>query len=913
MSFALTFADSGTFAENIGQFGAHLTTLDAVLGPVLAPSLGKVADQAYERDALLNQLIAALAADAAKPAAQTLTPSPAATAAAAAPTAAALIAAPVGWFLERLEIEGFRGINNEKAPLALSFKPDAISSISAPNGVGKSSIYDALSYVLTGEIAKLERLAAAEKGRDYYNNRFHPAGVGSIRLTLKPTNGGATVTLAVTRDGAGTRTVTAPTGVDGEALLAELNREFVLLDGSTFQGFIDDKPLDRGRAFAGLLGLGRYSALRQELQGLAYTKSFNNHFERSAVTARKEAAKRELTTLRPKVAADYEGLIKKPLDHSLPKADVQAHCHQALSGIGVLAPHCEGKDFAGIDIDACLKTIKAEEGGERKERHVAVLRKISDLDGANGKGPSEPEGAALKVLAAARDEALALTAGDLLKELYQASEKVLTSEGWPDPMKCPTCDREDETSVLETVEAKLDQYEKVVSSTEECANAWTAAGWPDLAALQPLTLDETLSERFKGLATKGADGVLTATECAELIDLVAKMRAKTTELLIGLAAERDTLQKVLPPSLVAVTEAVETSRRLQSGWKDLAKHEAAEATEAAREVRIDRVKKFLDAAAGSFATAESAMATARLKKVEPVCRSLFKSIMGQGAVPALTKKAGAEDLNIHLAEFWTLKGVSAQALLSESYRNAFAVSVYLAAASLYGGAPRFMILDDVTSSFDAGHQLQLMSVLRTQFARPGKADGPQVIVLSHDTMLEKLFNKNNGGPDWQHQRLEGTAQTAVLLQSGAVNKVRDATNDLLAQGRATEAGPFIRQYLEYQLGRIITACKIPVPIDVAYSAENKMASNLLGAIQDAVNLHKKAGLIVLDTPQQNGLTLHESTIVSNYLSHWETGSTGGFSAPALQMVMQAIDDFVECFRHEPTLGDKVFYKSLSKK
>jgi len=188
-----------------------------------------------------------------------------------------------------------------------------------------------------------------------------------------------------------------------------------------------------------------------------------------------------------------------------------------------------------------------------------------------------------------------------------------------------------------------------------------------------------------------------------------------------------------------------------------------------------------------------------------------------------------------------------------------------------------------------------------------------VIVLSHDTMLEKLFNKNNGSPDWQHQRLEGTAQTAVLLQSGAVNKVRDATNDLLNQGRATEAGPFIRQYLEYQLGRVIGGCKIPVPIDIAYSDEQKMASNLIGAIQEAVALHKKAGTIVLEPAQQSGLTLHESTIVSNYLSHWETGSTGGFAAHALQLAMQAIDAFVECFQWELTPGDKRFYKSLSKK
>ncbi len=915
----LSFAESGTFEANLRQFETYLASLDAVLGPVLSSALSKIADGDSERAKFLDQLLSTLVADAsnAAPTAQSVEAPSAATAspivaAPSAPTPPA-VTASTGWFLETLEIEGFRGINNEKAPLILAFKPDAVSSISAPNGVGKSSIYDALSYALTSKISKLERLAAAEKGGDYYNNRFHSAGVGSIKLTLKPTDGKPSVTLTVTCDTAGTRAVTAPAGVDGSALLAALNREFVLLDGQTFKGFIDDKPLDRGRAFAGLLGLGRYSALRQELQGLGQTKSFNNHFERAAVVARKEAAKRELTGLRQKVASDYENLIKKPLAPGLAKSDAQAHCHEALSGIAVLSQHCDGKQFAEIDIDACIATIKAEEVGERKESYATALRKINEVDGANGKGPSEADCAALIELAAVRDNALSHTAGDLLKDLYQVSEQVLLSDAWPSPTKCPTCDRDDGTSVLEAVQAKLAQYEKVVAATKDAANAWTAANWPDLAVLQAMTLDAPQAERFKSLAGKGADGELSTTECQELVKLVSLMRAKANTMLGELTSERDILQKELPYSLVAVTEAVETGRRLQHSWNELGKHEATEAKEAANEAYIDRIKRFLDSAASGFASAESTMANVRLQKVEPVCRSLFKSIMGQGVVPALSKNASAEELHISLAEYWTLKGVSAQALLSESYRNAFAVSVYLAAASLYGGAPKFMVLDDVTSSFDAGHQLQLMSVLRTQFARPAKPDGPQVIVLSHDTMLEKLFNKNNGSPDWQHQRLEGTAHTAVLLQSGAVNKVRDATNDLLNQGRATEAGPFIRQYLEYQLGRVISACKIPVPIDIAYSDEQKMASNLIGAIQDAVALHKKAGTIVLESAQQSGLTLHESTIVSNYLSHWETGSTSGFAAPALQMVMQAIDAFVECFQWEPTPGDKRFYKSLSKK
>ncbi|MEY9424131.1 DNA repair exonuclease SbcCD ATPase subunit, partial [Bradyrhizobium japonicum] len=86
-----------------------------------------------------------------------------------------------GWFLERLEIEGVRGINNEGDPLVLSFAHDAVNSVSAPNGVGKSSIFDALTYALRKKIPKLDELPATESGDSYYLNRFHSKNTGTIR------------------------------------------------------------------------------------------------------------------------------------------------------------------------------------------------------------------------------------------------------------------------------------------------------------------------------------------------------------------------------------------------------------------------------------------------------------------------------------------------------------------------------------------------------------------------------------------------------------------------------------------------------------------------------------------------------------------------------------------------------------
>jgi hypothetical protein len=199
--------------------------------------------------------------------------------------------------------------------------------------------------------------------------------------------------------------------------------------------------------------------------------------------------------------------------------------------------------------------------------------------------------------------------------------------------------------------------------------------------------------------------------------------------LAAIKADRLALEQRLPPSLVAVTTTVETARRLQESWRELRAANVELAFIMAQQARNGRVKTFLDNVCSRFATAEANASARRLAAVKPLCQDLFVSIMYQPVRPTLVKPAGGEELSLSLAEFWSLQNVSAQALLSESFRNAFAVSVYLAAASLYRGAPLFMILDDVTSSFDAGHQFHLMEVIRTRFARPGNRAGPQVILL----------------------------------------------------------------------------------------------------------------------------------------------------------------------------------------
>ena len=820
-----------------------------------------------------------------------------------------------GWFLDAVEIEGFRGINNEGDPLCLRFKANCVCSISAPNGVGKSSIFDAVSFALRASIPKLDELPASEYGASYYVNRFHTAGVGSVKLTLVPDGIGASVAITVRKEADGTRTVSAPTGIDAESIFQSLDREFVLLDHQTFQSFIRDKDLDRGRSFSGLLGLKRYSELRQELQALANTRAFNNHFSAGTLEQRQTAADANVRRYARAAETAFQALTDTPLSDHTTVAGARDAAHATLNQIALLKPHCAGKPFDGIDLDGCLTTIKAAEGGEDRSRLAELIRQQTAFESAVADGLAEADYARLGELASQRDGALAEIGSALMHQHYQIAEQILAEPSWTDKALCPTCDTRKDSSVLDSVRANLARYDMVRDLSAQITTVWRDRNWSSLVDIETTALVDGEPRRIAEIGNQLTDHSLTVAQVNELWTGRTEFRERLSSRLQTVRAERQEVERRLPPSLVEVTTRVEAARRLRESWASLQAAERDLATAKAEQARVSRVKRFLDKAAGSFAAAESAASQRRLAAVLPLCRTLFAAIMYEPVEPALKKPRGSEELSLSLAKFWTLENVSAQALLAESFRNAFAVSVYLAAAKLYGGDARFMMLDDVTSSFDAGHQFHLMEVIRTQFARPGQPNGPQVILLSHDTLLEKLFNKNANGSDWQHVRLEGTARTAVLPQSNAGNRVRDATVRFLTAGQVEDGALRLRQYLEYKLLEVINRVNIPVPIDFALDDTKKQVQAALDAIQEAVDLHGGAGQLVLSTQQQSGLQTHIASITGNFLAHYATGSTQAFSGSSLLGVVSAIDAYAECFTYEdpPGSGTRRYYRSLSRR
>lgn len=829
------------------------------------------------------------------------------------------------YFLTRLAIEGFRGINNENDPLDIKFEPNSVNSVYAFNGIGKSSIFEALYYAIYGAIPKLQLLQAQERPQDYYCNRFHSKNAASILVEFQPDDRTAPISIQIDRDVSGNRTVTSPSGhPDPEGFLATLKEAFALLDYRTFARFIEESPLERGRTFSALLGLAEYSGCRQALQTASGTRVLNTDLEVKVLSAKvdaaQDAAQQALITLR----TSYENVTGRPLE-DIDKLDERTtEVTAALGNVELLKSHFTGKTLNDIDFDGIKTAIKTAEGGGKRQELEKSIESIAALEAlaVHDLATIGTEQQKIEVLVDERNNLIASTRGDLFKRLYESGMKVISKGTWTDDEKCPLCESVLSSSISGHINKQLMQYADAAAKTTELRNMWQASAWKkcltDYETMTTLGI-EPQNRQLLGLDAKFTSGDISKDDLAAAVKWTSDLTRNVADALKAAQDRKAVLEKELPPSLVKLTEQVEYGRQFKAALQLYQNNQQEEAAQQARLDIRERWKEFVSRVTVLFADTEAALSKARIREIDAEYKFMFREIMNVGdVVPDLRRADDREDLHVQLSDFHGQHRLSARALLSESYRNALAISVFLAAALKHSGMPRFVVLDDVTSSFDAGHQYFLMELIRTKLQQPQNADGLQFIVLSHDGLLEKYFDRLGGTTGWHHNKLQGSPPMgAILHQAQGADRLKTTIASLLSAGQVSQAEPLIRQYLEYKLQQIIRRVNIPVPIDFAIKDTSRMVGNCLNAIISSIELHKKAGSLVLDAQQIKDIdTSHVPAIVGNWVSHYETGSGSSLSASALSGVINSIDALAECFRYDNMSGGSTvrrWYRALDKR
>lgn len=825
------------------------------------------------------------------------------------------------FFLSSLTIEGFRGINNDGDPLVLKFKTDAVNSIHAPNGVGKSSIFEAVHFAIYGNVPRLKALQDAEQADSYVVNKFHAGQQATIDLLFRSDDNSPDIAIRVTRSANGARAVTSPSGhPQPEDFLASLREDFVLVDYGRFAKLIDISALERGRSFASLVGLSRYSRLRQAFDGAKRTQNINSDLGLSALDTEVKTSERALSAIERRVIAAHDvvagggGAIDK-------LADLKTAVTSALSAIALLKPLVGAGSVMDLDFEAAEKVVEREEGGEARKRLDGLTTAVTSLSTGALVDGDLADLDRLIGLARTRDEAINRVGAHALHALLKDALAVVGGSDWHDPKRCPICEVQGEEPLKPKLEAKIAEYDTAAElSAGLMKEATTSVGiakvrqLEDTAAMGIGTADR-LHVAFDLASKKGEVTTADLEKLKARLEELEKLRAETLE---RVQQEASALQAELPPSLVQVTRILSLAKQFRDAVVEFETAAPPLKAKHARLALLNRWKTFITKAAQTFADAETALANKRIAEIQTTCQDLFGRFVrgGPDVKPTLTRAQNSENVDLKLADFFGLSDLSARALLSESYRNAVAAAIFLSAATKHSCIPRFMLLDDVTSSFDAGHQFALMDALRTQLRHGAVPDGLQFIVLSHDTSLEKYFDKLNGTTDWHHQKLQGMPPKGRLMVSAQeADRLKAQAQQHLNAGQVDIGAPFLRQYLEYKLGQIISKLEIPVPPDYATRGDKRTLSTYIDAITHAVALYQAAGQCVLSGQQISDLqTHHAPSIVGNFVSHYETGAGTPFNAYALLGVLQSIDSLADCFTYvDPTTGQKRYYRRLDKR
>jgi len=826
------------------------------------------------------------------------------------------------YFLTKLEIEGFRGINNEGNPLILKFKKDAVNSVFATNGLGKSSIYDALSFTIKGCIPKIDNLPDADRGEDYYCNRFHSTGMAKIQITFTPDDNSDDVIIQVLRTQEGIRTIASPSGhPDPESFLSSVNNEFILLDHYTFMQFVEDSPLNRGRAFSALLGLSKISEFRQTLEVLSNSRNLNNDFQIELLDSQHRILKQNADDAQVKMKTAYEKLTDKELDDHNDFEEILSKATKVLKKVALLKSFFEKQNLLTVDFGKIRELIKKTESSEERERLGSVIRSINILEQLKVSEVESDEQSKLKESIEKRNLSLQETRGELFLNLYNCLNSILGSEQWRNDKKCPACESDLEESLTEKISKHIQQYEKVIENKQKIKNLWESSIW--VRRFKSLCENDQIEfekeENFSNLDEIFKYGEPTIKNYEEAVNLLSTLDTLRQSALIKLENERQKIESSLPSSLVTLTEQVEYAEQLKSTLIEI-----QECTKEQKEIekklqQRQRWQKFIEEASRIFSKAEVDLSTTQTLSLESQYQWMYSEITSNSEiVPKLKKSPGSEKLFLRLEKFYGLQDLSATTLLAESYRNALAISIYLSAAVNNFSKSRFIVLDDVTSSFDAGHQYALMELIRNHISYPMNIDGQQVIILSHDGLLEKYFDKLSNTQNWNHQRIQGLPpKGSILSQSQDANRLRTDAERFLNAGQISQGEPLIRQYLEFKLIQVIRKLDILVPLDFSIRDDRKMIQNCLDAIFHSITLHQKAGDLILE-PQQVQIfqNTHLPSLISNWVNHYATGVTTNLSPYVLLKVLNTVDQMADCFKYTCNCSgtpNRRFYKSLTEK
>jgi len=780
-----------------------------------------------------------------------------------------------------LTLEGFRAYLQ---PKTFDFGKKPCLAIFAPNGLGKSSVIDALEFLFS-EHGTLERL-----GQRTLNNQAGPPALehnGAQTAGIAPTVKFTTITGKITAEGS--RTATGNLRPIHAAATA-MKAGFVvspIIRGYTLRTFVEThSPENRYSDVAGWLQLSSLVDVQKNLRLLRRdvkaAAEGTTEQVRLAGLLRTETAQAIQAWDDATVLGFVNVSVIAPLDPELT--------------LVALAAEDEGYIEVGNRVEAEEKRLGLAGLKQIRNSLIALWQKILPEDG----GDAEYSGAiasfykALSALADAkatevveRDKA----AGTVFRSVWKEAEKLFADDATA-PDACPVCATAIGDTVAGSVAAIRDLLMTHLKDLQSYNDAKAALDNAETAASQAHNqLVARLPAMIEHLPDDKGDGFKTA-----LIAYQAGVAGWPT---------------VEAPDSTAVVAELET--RLADLDHEIADIEAkqGEHTWAKVKASIDRLLKMQkDVVLATRTTeqlttlhealvAQTTLVSGKIReKVQSLLDTLqapmndiYKEIQGANAKPIRLELPGEDDSNqqrmqlvIDFAD--NRQRVAPGGYLSDSQIHSVALALRLAAIKKFNSAAPVIALDDVVTSYDADHRRAIGALIAKMFT------DCQIILVTHDERFFNHLKDQLAAKDWQFTRIIGL--DPAFGPRFADHKVTDEMiADRWAKGES--AANEMRQAEEEWLLGIARGFGVNVRIrqlEKAYSYERAELASAIGGFLGDLKLTPA------DVPGVNNrfITSLVKGDIENFGSHFQDAPYGDGSIGDEQTRWDEFKAFREQFR-----------------
>ncbi|GAN32814.1 MAG: DUF2813 domain-containing protein [Candidatus Brocadia sp. AMX2] len=169
--------------------------------------------------------------------------------------------------------------------------------------------------------------------------------------------------------------------------------------------------------------------------------------------------------------------------------------------------------------------------------------------------------------------------------------------------------------------------------------------------------------------------------------------------------------------------------------------------------------------------------------------------------------------------------------LSESHLNCLGICLFLASVKAFNKLNKFIVLDDVISSFDTNHRARFARLLVEKF------NDYQIFLFTHEKDWFEIVSNMVKGKNWLIKKLKWDHEDGVYIEV-PLSALIEEIESKIKKPDVSGLGNLIRKYLERLLKEICFNLEVKVRFLFNEHNENRMANELLSELKSKLKDRK---------------------------------------------------------------------------